>query len=80
METQVILESLPKLSINERLKIAKFALQLVNEQQEFLTKEQQKYQLALAAITAIADYIPNGELTVFSDLDSEDFYNYLDEN
>ncbi|AFZ58245.1 hypothetical protein H6G54_19720 [Anabaena cylindrica FACHB-243] len=80
METQAILESLPKLSINERLKIAEFALQLVNEQQEFLTKEQQKYQLALSAITAIADYTPNGELTVFSDLDSEDFYDYPDED
>ncbi|MDB9310472.1 hypothetical protein PN471_17945 [Aphanizomenon sp. CS-733/32] len=80
METQAILKSLPKLSINERLKIAEFALQLVNEQQKFLTKEQQKHQLALAAITAIEDYANDGELNVFSDLDGEDFYDYPDED
>jgi hypothetical protein len=80
METQEILQSLPKLSINERLKIAEFALQLVNQQQKFLTKEQQKYQLALAAITAIEDYANDGELNVFSDLDGEDFYDYPDED
>ncbi|MEA5577106.1 hypothetical protein [Anabaena sp. UHCC 0451] len=80
METQEILQSLPKLSINERLKIAEFALQLVNQQQEFLTKEQQKHQLALAAITAIEDYANDGELNVFSDLDGEDFYEYPDED
>ena len=53
METQEIIQSLPNLSINERLKIAEFALELVNQQREFLTKEKQKRQLALAAITAI---------------------------
>ncbi|MEY3302736.1 MAG: hypothetical protein RLZZ139_1109 [Cyanobacteriota bacterium] len=80
METQEILQSLPKLSINERLKIAEFALLLVNEQQEFLTKEQRKHQLALAAITAIEDYANDGELNAFSDLDGEYFYDYPDED
>lgn len=78
METQAILQSLPNLSINERLQIAEFALQLVNQQREVLTKDQQKRQLALAAITAIEDYENDGELTVFSDLDGEDFYEYPD--
>ncbi|MFM2062837.1 MAG: hypothetical protein RLZZ507_2507 [Cyanobacteriota bacterium] len=80
METQAILQSLPHLSINERLQIAEFALQLVNQQREFLTKDQQKRQLALAAITAIKDYASDGELIVFSDLDGEDFYEYPDED
>ncbi|GCL37929.1 MULTISPECIES: hypothetical protein [Sphaerospermopsis] len=80
METQAILQSLPNLSINERLQIAEFALHLVNQQQEFLTKEQQKRQLVLAAITAIEDYANDGELVVFSDLDGEDFYEYPDED
>ena len=73
MKTQAILESLSNLSINERLQIAEFALQLVNQQREVLTKEQKKRQLALAAITAIEDYANDGELNVFSDLDGEDF-------
>ena len=79
METQAILQSLPNLSINERLQIAEFALQLVSQQRESLTKEQQKRQLALAAITAIEDYANDGELVVLSDLDGEDFYDYSDE-
>ncbi|MBE9058432.1 MAG: hypothetical protein ACKO9I_15385 [Sphaerospermopsis kisseleviana] len=80
METQAILQSLPHLSINERLQIAELALQLVSQQREFLTKEQQKHQLALAAITASEDYASDGELIVFSDLDGEDFYEYPDED
>ncbi len=80
METQAILQSLSNLSINERLQIAEFALQLVNQQREVLTKEQKKRQLALAAITAIEDYANDGDLIVFSDLDGEDFYDYSDED
>jgi hypothetical protein len=80
METQAILQSLPNLSINERLQIAEFALQLVSQQRESLTKEQKKRQLALAAITAIEDYANDGELVVLSDLDGEDFYDYSDED
>jgi uncharacterized protein (DUF2344 family) len=80
METQAILQSLPNLSINERLQIAEFALQLVSQQRESLTKEQKKRQLALAAITAIEDYANHGELVVCSDLDGEDFYDYSDED
>ncbi|MDD1414699.1 hypothetical protein MEN41_08635 [Dolichospermum sp. ST_con] len=80
METQEIIQSLPNLSINERLKIAEFALELVNQQREFLTKEKQKRQLALAAITAIEDYTGDSELNVFSDLEGEDFYEYPDKD
>ncbi|MCE2721107.1 MAG: hypothetical protein ACK5RY_01275 [Dolichospermum sp.] len=80
MKTQAILQSLSNLSINERLQIAEFALQLVNQQRQVLTKEQKKRQLALAAITAIEDYANDGELVVLSDLDGEDFYDYSDED
>jgi hypothetical protein len=80
METQEILQALPNLSISDSLKIAELALQLVTQQKDYLTQDEKKRQLALAAITAIADYIPNGELNVFSDLDGEDFYDYPDED
>ena len=53
---------------------------MVSQQRESLTKEQQKRQLALAAITAIEDCANDGELVVCSDLDGEDFYDYLDED
>ncbi|MBN4005030.1 hypothetical protein [Nostoc sp. LPT] len=62
METKEILQALPNLSISDRLKIAESALQLVLQ-----AKDEQKRQLALAAITAIVDYAPGSELDIFSD-------------
>lgn len=80
METKEILQTLPKLSISDRLKIAETALQLVLKEQHSLTKDEQKHLLALTAITAISDYAPGSELNIFSDLEGEDFYDYPDED
>ncbi|BAY25792.1 hypothetical protein NIES2100_56000 [Calothrix sp. NIES-2100] len=80
METQEILQALENLSVSDRLKIAEAALKLVLQEQYSLTKDEQKRHLTLAAMTAIADYAPDGELNVFSDLDGEDFYEYPDED
>ncbi|OYD93164.1 hypothetical protein CDG76_20960 [Nostoc sp. 'Peltigera membranacea cyanobiont' 210A] len=57
METKEILQALPSLSISDRLKIAESALQLVLQEKHSLTKDEQKCQLTLAAITAIGNYV-----------------------
>ncbi|MEH2382843.1 MAG: hypothetical protein V7K27_28815 [Nostoc sp.] len=80
METKEILQALSSLSISDRLKIAESALQLVLQEKHSLTKDQQKRQLTLAAITAIADYAPGTELNIFSDLEGEDFCDDPDED
>ncbi|WP_225225538.1 hypothetical protein [Komarekiella delphini-convector] len=58
------------------MKIAESAFQLVLQEQNSLTKDQQKRQLVLAAITAIADYELGSELNIFYDLEGEDFCDY----
>lgn len=80
METKEILQALPNLSISDRLKIAESALQLVLQEKHSLTKDEQKCQLTLAAITAIADYASGSELNIFSELEVEDFCHYPDED
>jgi len=80
MQIKEILQALPSLSISDRLKIAELALQLVLQEKHSLTKDEQKRQLGLAAITAIVDYAPGSELNIFSDLEGEDFYDYPDED
>ncbi|MEH2328138.1 hypothetical protein [Nostoc sp.] len=80
METKEILQALPNLSISDRLKIAESALQLVLQEKHSLTKDEQKCQLTLAAMTAIADYAPGSELNIFSELEGEDFCDDPDED
>lgn len=80
MQIKEILQALPNLSISDRLKIAQSALQLVLQEKHSLTKDEQKQQLTLAAMTAIADYAPDGELNIFSDLEGEDFCDYPDKD
>ncbi|MDZ8026602.1 MAG: hypothetical protein RMY36_017650 [Nostoc sp. SerVER01] len=80
MEIKAILQALPSLSISDRLKIAESALQLVLQEKHSLTKDEQKRQLTLAAITAIVDYAPDSELDIFSELEGEDFCDYPDED
>lgn len=74
MKTAEILQALPHLAISDRLKIAETALQLIQQDQQNLTREQRRQQMAIAAMTAISDYSPGSELTVFTALDGEDFY------
>ncbi|MEO1427664.1 MAG: hypothetical protein AAFS12_02360 [Cyanobacteria bacterium J06632_19] len=79
METSQIIQVLPNLSTSERLQIAEAALLLIRKEQDLLTREEQKQQLELAAMTAIADYNPGGELDIFSSIDGEEFYEYPDD-
>ena len=76
MKTTKIIQLLPNLSTSERLQIAEAALLLIRQEQNLLTREEQKQQLALAAMTAISDYAPKGELNIFSAIESEEFYEY----
>lgn len=78
METKKIIQLLPNLGTSERLQIAESALLLIRKEQHLLTKEEQKQQLALAAMTAISDYAPGGELNIFTAIDGEEFYEYSD--
>lgn len=74
METQEILHVLPRLTVKELLEIVKAALQLVQQERQNLTSEERKQQVAMAAMSAIEDYLPGSDLLAFSDLEGEDFY------
>lgn len=81
--TQIeILQALKHMTNAERLTIAETALRLIREdlQQQFPTPAQLEQELAAAAEALREDYAPGGELTVFTTLDGEDFYEYTDEN
>jgi hypothetical protein len=80
METKEIIQLLPKLSKSDCLKIAEAALELIHQEQQYLTKDEQKRLLAAAAKSAREDYAPNSELIVFSEIEGEDFYDYPDTN
>lgn len=75
MKTAEILQALSHLTISDRLKVAETALHLIRQEQQGLTKEQQRQQMEIAAMTAVSDYSTDSELVVFTDLDGEDFYN-----
>lgn len=77
--TQVeILEELKRFTIPERLTIAETALRLIREDLQQmgqpLTQAERRGQLAAAAEALLPDYTAGGELTIFTALDSEDFY------
>jgi len=78
--TQVgILEDFKKLTTTERLAIIESALHLIREDLQRMeqppTREERKRRLAVAAETLLLDYTSgSGELTIFTVLDSEDFY------
>lgn len=74
MEAKDILQVLPNLSTDDKLKIVELALQLVNKEEQSLTSDEQKRLLAAAAKTAKDDYVEGSELLVFSEIDGEDFY------
>lgn len=73
-----ILKELKTFTIPERLAIVEAALRLIREdlQQagEPLTRTERKRRLAAAAEALLQDYAAGGELTIFTALDSEDFY------
>jgi len=77
--TQVhILEEVKKLTLSERLIIVEVVLRLIREDlqqvSQPLTRTERQCQLATAAETLLPDYAAGGELTIFTGLDSEDFY------
>ena len=74
MNTSEILKTLPQLSNKERLEIAQEALRLTQQEKDNLTSEEIEQQWSIAATEALEDYTSNQELTVFTALDSEPFY------
>jgi hypothetical protein len=74
-----ILEEFKKLKTTERLAIIEAALHLIREDLQLMeqppTREERKQQLAAAAEVLLPDYRSgDGELTIFTVLDSGDFY------
>jgi hypothetical protein len=75
MSTQEILQALIDLPSADQLKIVETALHYLQQNRQSLTKDQHRQQMEFAAIAAIDDYSTNHELTTFTALDGEDFYN-----
>jgi hypothetical protein len=80
METKEILKTLSQLSTTDCLKIAEAALEIIHQKQNHLTKDEQKRALVAAARTAVQDYTTGSELLAFSEIDGEEFYDYLNTN
>ena len=74
MNTNEILKILPELSTSDLLTIAQEALRLTQQEKHNLTSEEIKQQWTIAATEAVQDYTSDEELTVFTTLDSEPFY------
>ena len=77
METQEIIKALPTLSIDDRLTIATIALNSIIEGRrssvETGIEMNTDLQLKIAAQLAIDDYTNDRELTIFTNLDGENF-------
>jgi hypothetical protein len=74
MNTNDILKRLPQLSNKERLTIAQEALRLTQQEKDNLTSAEIEKQWSIAATEALENYISYEDLTVFTALDSEPFY------
>ncbi len=84
MTQAVVLEKLKTLNTTERLTVIEAALHLIRQdlqqvdlplaQTEKKRVDDVRQQLAVAAKALLADYQAGGELTIFTALDSEDFY------
>ena len=77
--TQVeVLEELKRFTIPERITIIEATLRLIREDLQQvgqpLAQSERRRQLAAAAEALLPDYAAGGELTIFTALDSEDFY------
>ncbi|MEE3719277.1 hypothetical protein V2H45_21265 [Tumidithrix elongata RA019] len=71
-----ILQAIPKLPQEDCFRIAETLLQTLQAQTAIPTREQINQQLQIAALLAVEDYINDPELTAFTALDGEDFYEY----
>ena len=74
MNINDIIKKLPQLSNKERLEIAQEALRITQQEKDKLTSEEIEKQWSIAAIEALEDYTSDEELTAFTALDSEPFY------
>lgn len=75
-----IIQELETLSLSERLAIMEAVWQLIRrdlgQAAQGTTQADLDLRLAAAAAALREDYAPGGELTVFTALDAEDFYEY----
>lgn len=67
METKEIIKEIKKLSIKERL-------QIIEKTAKTIQTDDEKEQMKEAADQLYDDYKNDAELTAFTDLDFEDFY------
>ena len=67
METKKIIDEIRKLSIKERL-------QIIEKTARTIQNDDEKEQMKMAADSLYDDYKNDSELTIFTDLDLEDFY------
>jgi hypothetical protein len=79
MTIEQILETLPHLSFDDRLKIATAAFDSLQSEHEQFRVERSK-RLALSALKMREEYETNPELTLVTALDDEDIYEYTDED
>ncbi len=80
MSQTEIIAALKALTVGERLAVAEAALQLLRADLEppapSVTFEEKRKQMAAAAESLRWDYENDPELTAFTALDGEDFYDY----
>jgi len=77
MTKQEIIEELKQLPLFERLSVIEITTRMVREELKMRmlqTDIGKRRQLAEAAEALLADYTTDSELTAFTALDSEDFY------
>ena len=67
MEKNKIIDEIKKLSIKERL-------QIIEKTARTIQNDDEQEQMKMAADRLYDDYINDAELTSFTDLDLEDFY------
>lgn len=67
MGTSEIISEINKLPVNQRLTLIELTIKKIRE-------EEKKHQLSIAAEKLFHDYTNDPELTAFSILDQEDFY------
>lgn len=79
MTVEQILETLPHLSFDDRNKVIDKLAEII-QAESISTKEQRSQKLAVEAIRAYEEYQNDPELTIFTCLDGEDFYEYSDED
>lgn len=74
MITSDILHALPQLPPTDQLDIAETALKLIQQADQPLPAFQRRYQMVIAALSAITEYRKESELASFTALDGVNFY------